>query len=577
MIRNMPQSQREKAIPAAKPSSGILLEPGLMSQVQETITAPQRLWFFAFGKIDSSLRAHARIWTYALVTAGLLVRIWHASGTFLNPDEAMHFAAANQDSWWLTYKASLILAHPPLLIFLLHVWRHIGTSELVLRLPSILAGTAFCWLMFRWASLLFEPVVAWTVFVLALFLPFSIQLSTEVRQYALLLAFAMAAAYLLEIAFPKRSVLSMLFSGVSLCLALLSHFSAFLFAAALGSYAIWRMVKERIPLRVFAAWECGQVVAIGLSYFLYVTQIFQLEQVYRGFSLTQGFMGSGYLAKYYFVRSRVNPFAFIFARSGGFFQFAFQQLVAGDVAFLLFMIGVTLVFGGRFVRVNSKAVGFLLVIPFALNCFAALVRAYPYGGTRHSAFLLPFAIAGVSVALGWISRNRLTASVVVAVCAVILCVLFPAKQFAEAPPGSQRIENMKDAMSFLQQVPADEPIFADVQSSLLLGYYLCEQRPIATDQSRVGFVSYECGGHRIISARQQYVFTAGSFRQDWQNMVRAYKLRAGTKVWIAQMGSQMHLERELEVTGALNSAPRDFGSEISFFSLTVGESTPSGS
>jgi hypothetical protein len=508
-----------------------------------------------------------------LLAAGLLLRIWHASGTFLNSDEAMHFAAANQTSWWLTYKASLNLAHPPLLIFLLHVWRHVGTSELWLRLPSILAGTAFCWLVLRWASQLLDPTAACTAFVLALFLPSSIQLSTEVRQYALLLAFAMAAAYLLELALAKRSVLAMSFSGVCLCLALLSHFSAFLFAAVLGSYAVWRMVKERPPLRVFAAWEAGQVVAIGLSYFLYVTQISRLEQVYRGFSLAQGFMGNGYLAKYYFAADRLNPFVFIFARTGGFFQFAFQQLAIGDVAFALFIIGVALVFSGRLVRLNSRPLGFLLIAPFALNCIAALLRAYPYGGTRHSAFLLPFAFAGVSVALTWICGNRLTVSLVVAMCAVILCVLFPAKQFAEAPPGSQRIEHMKDAISFLQQTPRDEPIFADVQSSLLLGYYLCDHRPLVTDQSRAGFVSYECGGHRIISARQQYIFTAGSFRHDWQELSRAYKLRVGTKVWVAQMGSQSNLENELEALG-IHSAPQNFGKEISFFALTVGDSTP---
>src|SRR5579864_542992 len=544
-----------------------------MSQVQETVRPAPRPWHAAVGKIDSSLRAHGGIWTGALLAAGLLLRIWHASGTLLNSDEAMHFAAANQASWWLTYKASLNLAHPPLLIFLLHVWQHVGTSELWLRLPSILAGTAFCWLVLRWASQLLDPTAAWMAFVLALFLPSSIQLSTEVRQYALLLAFAMAAAYLLELALAKRSVLAMSFSGVCLCLALLTHFSAFLFAAALGSYAVWRMVKERTPLRVFAAWEAGQVVAIGLSYFLYVTQISQLEQVYRGFSLTQGFMGNGYLAKYYFVPGKVNPFVFIVARTGGFFQFAFQQLAVGDVAFALFIVGVAVVFSGRLVRLNSRPLGFLLLAPFALNCIASLGRAYPYGGTRHSAFLLPFAVAGVSVALAWICGNRLTVSVVVAMCAVILCVLFPAKQFADAPPGSQRIERMKDAMSFLQQIPRDEPIFADVQSSLLLGYYLCNQRPLVTDQSRAGFVSYECGGHTIISARQQYIFTAGSFRHDWQEMSRAYKLRAGTKVWIAQMGLQTNLENELEGLG-VHSAPQNFGKEISFFALTVGDRTP---
>jgi hypothetical protein len=55
-------------------------------------------------------------------------------------------------------------------------------------------------------------------------------------------------------------------------------------------------------------------------------------------------------------------------------------------------------------------------------------------------------------------------------------------------------------------------------------------------------------------------------------MVRTYKLRAGARVWVAQMGLQMYLENELEATGASNIASQDFGSEISFFPLTVGES-----
>jgi hypothetical protein len=59
-------------------------------------------------------------------------------------------------------------------------------------------------------------------------------------------------------------------------------------------------------------------------------------------------------------------------------------------------------------------------------------------------------------------------------------------------------------------------------------------------------------------------------------MSRAYQLRAGSKVWIAQMGSQRNPENKLEGLG-VHSAPQDFGSEISFFSLIVGESTPSGS
>ena len=79
-----------------------------------------------------------------------LLRLWKASGTFLNLDEAMHFLAANKSSLAEAHQTSLTLAHPPLLILFLHVWRKLGTSELFLRLPSVIAGTIFCWIFFRW-------------------------------------------------------------------------------------------------------------------------------------------------------------------------------------------------------------------------------------------------------------------------------------------------------------------------------------------------------------------------------------------------------------------------------------------
>ena len=80
---------------------------------------------------DSNLAAG-----FVLLLAFLL-RLWKASGTFLNPDEAMHFLAANKPSLAEAYRASLNLAHPPLLILLLNLWRRLGTSELFLRLPSV--------------------------------------------------------------------------------------------------------------------------------------------------------------------------------------------------------------------------------------------------------------------------------------------------------------------------------------------------------------------------------------------------------------------------------------------------------
>ena len=528
------------------------------------------------ARLDSSIRSKSALWTYALLGAGFLVRIGHASGTFLNSDEVMHFAAANQTSWLQTYKVSLAISHPPLLIFVLHVWRALGTSELMLRMPSILAGMAFCWFTFRWAGMLFEKSVAWMMYVFVLFLPSSIELSTEIRQYALFLAFAMGSAYLLERALAKNSAGTMLLSGVCLWLAIGSHFSAFLFAPALGIYAIWRMLSPRPPFRVMAAWVSSQLFALGLCAFLYVTQIRQLSQYFGGQDATQGWMGNAYLSHSYFIPGKVNPLVFIIGRTVGVFQYVFRQLLVGDIAFILFIVGLVIVFRSRPVssRVTSRQLGCLLLLPFAFNCAAALARAYPYGGTRHSCLLIPFALAGVSVALAQLMKHKVFSGMAAALLISLVCHLSTAKELPYVAPDAQRSSHMKAAMTFIDQLPNGEPIFADVQTNLLLGHYLCNQRPFVSDRSIPGFVSYECGGHRVIASTTKYIFTAKSFYDQWQEMVAKYHVQPRSRVWVAQMGWYTHVAFELANFPQFHLAPHYFGPQIQIFDLKVGQTMP---
>ena len=520
------------------------------------------------------MRSSPNTWMYGLLAAGFAVRVWHAWGTYLNPDETLHFFVANKTSWWLTYRASLNVSHPPLLIFLLHVWRGLGTSELTLRMPSILAGTAFCWFGYRWLAMLFDQSVAWIGFVLLLFLPSSIDLSTEVRQYALFLAFAMGSAYFLERALVKNSVPAMLISGAFLGLAIGSHFSAFLFAASLGVYAILRMVKERPRLKIFAAWEAGQILALGFCSFLYVIQLSRIGQAYGGTKATQGWMSNAYLGNSYFVPGKISPLLFIFARTGGVFQYLFHQSVVGDVAYPLFVIGMVLVFRRPSVgRPTSRQLGSLLLLPFGLNCVAALVRAYPYGGTRHCSFLFPFAVAGIGVALAWLVRNHGALGITVALLLALLCNLFPSKRLPYISAESQRKANMTAAMEFLRNAPG-EPIFTDYQTSLTLGHYLCDQRPIEPDQSVAGFISYECGGHHVIVTTNTFNFTARTFYDQWQEMVTRYRLPPGNKVQVTQMGWSVYLASELVNFPEFRLHPQYFGNNIQIFDLTVGQSMP---
>ena len=547
----------------------------------------------ALARLDASIQNRPKLWMFGLLAIGFLVRLWHASGTYLNPDEALHFFVANKVTWWETYQASLNVSHPPLLIFLLRIWRGLGTSELMLRLPSIIAGTVFCWFAYLWLRVLFDEAAAWIAFTFVIFLPSTIDLSTEVRQYALFLAFAMGSAYFLERALRDSSVGAMLASGVLLWFALFSHFSAFLFAAALGVYSILRMINQRANWRLVAVWELGQIVGLGICYWLYLTQISRLGQAYGGTNATKGWMGNDYLGNSYYIPGRINPLLFVFARTGGVFQYVFRQSVAGDLAFVLFVIGVAMIFRNSkqssvadrtssptqsattiYDRPTTFYTGVLLLLPFMFNCAAALVRAYPYGGTRHSSFLVPFALAGVGVTLARLLGARITYGIAVALAVSLVCNLFPSKRLPYMSADSQRKENMTAAIRMLRQLPAGEPIFTDYQTSLSLAHYLCDQRPIEQDRRVAGFVSFECGGHKVIATTSAFLFTSMNFYDLWQATTRAYKFHSGEKVCITQMGWSTYLAYELANFPQFKISPQYFGNNIQVFELTVGQSMP---
>src|SRR5205814_10122514 len=128
------------------------------------------------------------------------------------------------------------LAHPPLLVFLLRFWRIFGMSELVLRLPSVIAGTLFCWIFCRWVANSFSRTAAWISLIFVSFLPPMVELSAELRHYALLLVFCAGALYFFDEALSRNSVWRISVSLLCLYLALFSHSSSVLFSAGFAFY-----------------------------------------------------------------------------------------------------------------------------------------------------------------------------------------------------------------------------------------------------------------------------------------------------------------------------------------------------
>ncbi len=525
--------------------------------------------------------SHARAAAVAVTLLGLLARLWTASGTFLNPDEALHFRLANQPSLRLAYQQSLTASHPPLLTVVLYYWRALGASELWLRLPLVLASVAFCWMFYKWLANAAGSLAGFIGLLFVAFLPPIVLLSTEIRQYPLLLAFLASALYFLDVAFAKDSSARIAAFTLCLYLAMLSHYSAFLFAAALGIYALLRFFTARPGFRLIAVWAIGQVGALALAVVLYKTHISKLG-VGESRTVLQGWMSEFFLRRSYFDSTRDNPVLFLLGHSFGVFQYFFGQLAVGDVVGVAFIVGVVLLLRGKGLpedRPSSRQLGILLLLPFAIAGGACLAHVYPYGGTRHVAFLIMPGIAGVSVAIACLAAGRWVRAVAIACIVLLACIAFGKTRPPKMERTDQSRANMVAAIDFVRNhVDPSNLIFVDYQTDLILGHYLCQQRPISLDPAPADFEQFSCGGYRVVSTdyKTEWQFWANNFPKHWLRLVHAYKLKPGDTVWIFQSGWGVALPEDLRKHYAEFHGLHfeSFGDNIKIFKLNVGQPMP---
>jgi hypothetical protein len=517
------------------------------------------------GRLDSRFEEHSTLIAAAVIALGLVWRLWLAQATFFNTDEAWHFSLANQSSIWLAYKASLTISHPPLLILMLHFWRELGTSNLMLRLPSVIAGAAFCWILYRWLDLVAGRAAASTGLILATFLWPMISMSAEVRQNPLLLVFAVGAIYLLERALAENSVGKMLGSSVCLYLAMLAHYSAFFVAGALGIYAIARMWAQKSSRRVLLSWVAGQTTGVAVAAFLYKTHLGRL-----GSLLDQSLLPQQYLFSSYFHSGKDRLIPFLYRGTFGVFRFIFGQTQIGQIAALLLMAGVVLLFVGRgAARAKTRPLGILLVLPFVLNWIAAAAGLYPYGRMRQCMFLAIFALAGVSICVARILRDRPCVATVVALGVVILCQAFGTRQDRDALPLiDQRHEHMDQAVQFIRShVSAEDVIFTDMATSFQLAHYLCRQQPVVLESFAEHLETFRCEGLMVVSTGPAAgALTADTLAAGWQNTAR--DLHAVGRVWVVQGGWASGLGESLRANAEFSRiTPHDFGRYFEIFQM----------
>ena len=376
---------------------------------------------------------------------------------------------------------------------------HIGT---LVAASLVLASVVFCWMFYKWFSNAAGDLAGFIALLFVALLPPIVLLSAEVRQYALLLAFLASALYFLDDAFGKKSAARMAAFTLCLYLAMLSHYSAFLFAAALGIYALLRIFRERQPASLASVWAIGQLGALALAILLYKTHISKLG-LGESRTVLQGWMSEFFLRRSYFDSAHDNPVLFLVGHSFGVFQYFFGQLAVGDAIGLLFVVGVALLLRGKgflYGRSSSRWLGIVLLLPFAIAGGASLAHVYPYGGTRHIAFLIIPGVAGASVAMARLAAGRWARGLAIAAFVLVACIAFGKPRLPRMDRADQSRMQMTAAMEFVQQnIEASGLIFTDYESDLILGHYLCQQQPISFETSSQDFEVFSCG-YRVVSA-----------------------------------------------------------------------------
>lgn len=520
------------------------------------------------GGVDGWLNNHLQAVALIVTGAGLVLRLLAASGSYLNPDEALQYAQFNQASLRQAYQAGLSLPHPPLYYVILYYWHLLGRSEFMLRLPSVLFGTALCWVTFKWIGNLFGRAAGLAGLAIVAFCPSLIALSGEVRQYALLLLCMVSALYFLEQAFQQQSASKMWCFSAFLYLAILSHYSAAFFVVAVGLYSLARIAQAPPSRKFVTAWLVGQVGALAIYVVLYLTHLAKLRKNVSAWG--------GDLDKFYFHSYRDDIFVFTLRHTFEFFRYLLAQSYLAGTMLLLFVVGVAILFARDLLSRSGKPssrLGILLFFPFVALWLAALAGIYPFAPSRHTVFLAPFVIAVSAFMLATLCRQKIWAGFLVATILMAAGNWYGLPTETLLTKANQRRPLMIAAVDDMRQsIPKGDVIFVDYQSSLPLAYYLCGPKAIISlDRSHAGFYQFNCNGYSVVSVRF-WKLRAESLALPFQEMARSYGLRPGDRVWVFQAGWAGNLVAQLQelLPQFQCLSPRLFGGNISVIPFVVG-------
>jgi hypothetical protein len=464
----------------------------------------------------------------ALVAIGFALRLYHGLGSYVNPDEALHYIGAHRVSLIEAYRSSLHTAHPPLYFLTLHLALALGTSEFFLRLPSLLGSAAALWFAFRWLQRSASAAIAVAATAFLVFSPAMIATGAEARQYGLLMCFMCAGLYSLERSFSDCSRRWVAVFAASLYGAILSHYTAAWVTLTLGVYALVRAWSDRPPRPVVAAWVVSQLGAAALYSWLYTVHL----SIMRGGGIEATAI-NGWLKYQYYRPGAEDPAGFVGRGLDGAFAYLAGGPRLGVAAVLLFVAGLMIIVV-RPPNGMRRDFALLLGLPVVFGLIGALSGLLPFGSTRHMSYLLPFIAAGAAVSVATLLRGQLALTVLAVLVGGPLWVSHtqPANAVGKMPA-----RDMKAVLAYLDAaMPVEAVLFTDGQTHLVLTYYLQPDEVGLRLRSGPGVNDTQFGRFRIVSLPQSWSFRDDNVTKDALQVSQALGLERGAPLWIMTVG-----------------------------------------
>ncbi len=466
---------------------------GALSGLQSHVIAPIPS---AFEATEAWVEARAGWFAGLIVLLGLWLRFRLAGESYLNSDETQIMFPPLQHGLRTVYESALHMPYGPFNNFLLHFMTFFGNSEQYFRLVSAVPGALMAFVIYRWVAYLYGTASGLAAACIVSFSPAIVNLSAEVRHY-MMHAFLLACSmYCLERAIGEQSRKWMRWFGATLLLALLTMYMSLWATVAIALYALLRILNRELPLRLIVEWALIQLAAAAISVIAFVTHL----RFLRG-SQGEVFARDGWLRGSYFHPGSDHLTAFLHTANNALFAYLFANNRLGPWMFYLFLAGIALIFWGKAgASLNRRLGAVSLLLPLIATLGVALLGTYPYGGSRHDAFLMVFVAPAVAVAISFLAFRKAAIVLLAALFLVPRWESVAQKNYLEVEPRLKMKQQMDDALTYLSQIsPRPRVLVTDQNAATMIAHYVCHAKTEDDGNISASLSTFRCENYRILA------------------------------------------------------------------------------